>query len=417
MPVRILHLVHQYPPDHLGGTELYTQSVTQALSKRDHEVAVFTRRNAEGSGTERRQEANVAVAVAWNGAMNPTQRFLTTFGNGKIEEAFDRVLAQFQPELVHIQHLMGLPTTLLDCLQRRHIPFVVTLHDFWWVCANAQLITNYSGEICNGPSLWINCARCALARSQSSALWPAMPALALMLARRGSVLNHMLGQAARLVAPSAFVKQWYVEHGVPEAQVQVLAHGIDCPAQATGSRGEERALRFFYAGGLSWQKGIHVLIEAFTAVEGPCELWIAGDESFDVEYSERLHAAASANVHFLGPLSRQQIWETLAQVDVVVVPALWYETFSLIVHEAFAAGVPVVTSRLGALAEAVRHEVDGFLVEPGNLADWQTTLQKLVESPAILAQLRRQIRPPMTVDEHVSRLLAIYADAIGTEIF
>ena len=79
--LRILHLVHQYPPEHLGGTELYTQTVARALSARAHPVSVFTRRNADGAGRTETQDADVAVHMAWTGALSPTQRCLSTCGN------------------------------------------------------------------------------------------------------------------------------------------------------------------------------------------------------------------------------------------------------------------------------------------------------------------------------------------------
>jgi glycosyltransferase involved in cell wall biosynthesis len=417
-PLRILHLVHQYPPEHLGGTELYTQTVARALSERNHPSSVFTRRNGEGVGSEERSEYDVTVHLAWNGTLSPTRRFLNTFGNNDLELAFDRVLETFQPDLVHLQHLMGLPTSLLDQVRRRRIPFVVTLHDFWWICANAQLVTNYSGEICDGPSLWLNCARCLVARSQQKSLWTATPVLAMMLAHRGSTLNSLLSQAACMIAPSHFVKKWYVEHGIPAEQIRVLSHGIERPVHAPHARKEDAPRRFLYAGGLAWQKGVHVLLDAFSGVSGPCELWIAGDESFDPAYSARLHALAARKpdqrVRFLGKLSRQEVWQTLAQVDALVTPSLWYETFSLIIHEAFAAVVPVIASRLGALAEAVHPEVDGLLVEAGNVDAWRQTLQRLVDEPALVARLKEGIRPPMSLDDHLAQLLAIYREAIET---
>jgi glycosyltransferase involved in cell wall biosynthesis len=413
--LRILHLVHQYPPEYLGGTELYTQTVTKALSERNHLVAVFTRRNADGIGSEDRLEANVAVHIAWNGALNPTQRFLSTFGNADLEHAFDGILERFQPDLIHIQHLMGLPTTLLKQIQQQRIPFVVTLHDFWWVCANAQLITNYSGEICAGPNLWINCARCALARSGRSGLWPAIPLLAGMLARRDAVLGSILRDSARLIAPSHFVKDWYTNHGIPGDHIQVLPHGIDLPSLP--SPGPSRpAPRLLYAGGLAWQKGVHVLMEALEGMDGACELWIAGDEAFDPEYSRRLRALAErhpdSRISFLGKLSREDLWQTLTRIDTVVVPALWYETFSLIIHEAFAAGVPVIASNLGALAEAVHHEVDGLLVETGSVTAWRQTLQRLIDDPTLLGNLRKQVRQPLGLDEHIARLQRIYTEVV-----
>ena len=90
---------------------------------------------------------------------------MATFGDATIERLFERALDDFRPDLVHVQHLMGFPVQLLHLLRQRRIPYVVTLHDYWWICANAQLLTNYGQQICDGPRLWLNCGRCALARA------------------------------------------------------------------------------------------------------------------------------------------------------------------------------------------------------------------------------------------------------------
>ncbi|MBI3957875.1 MAG: glycosyltransferase family 4 protein [Chloroflexi bacterium] len=425
--MRILHVVHQYPPEYVGGTEYYTQSVAQALSRRDHTVAVFTRRNVDGKGSNERIDGDVAVHMAWNGTLTPLQRFLTTFGNVGISEAFDALLEQFDPHLVHIQHMMGMPTGFLEHMDRRRIPFVITLHDFWWVCANAQLITNYSGEICDGPNLWLNCARCALARGQKSTFWPAIPAVAAILGRRNTRLNQFVTAAARVIAPSHFVKEWYVEHGISAEKITVLKHGVDSPPHARAVNNNrpvhafpdaDRPLRLLYAGGLSWQKGVHISIEAFASVPGLAELWIAGDESFDPGYSQRLRQLASQDpdgrIRFLGKLSHSEVQKHLTEVDAAIVPALWYETFSLFVHEAFAAGVPVITSELGALAEAVQHNKDGLLVPPGDILAWTSIFQRIFSERGLLASLRRNVRPPMNVAEHVDHLQRIYTAAVFT---
>ncbi|MFN3763518.1 MAG: glycosyltransferase, partial [Anaerolineae bacterium] len=123
-------------------------------------------------------------------------------------------------------------------------------------------------------------------------------------------------------------------------------------------------------------------------------------------------ALASPNVRFLGRLNREGVWNTLAQVDVVTVPSLWYETFSFLISEAFAAGRPVLASRLGALADRVRDGVDGLLLPPGDVAAWRSAIQRLIDDPDLLPRLRANVRPPMTMEEHVERLEALYAQIV-----
>jgi hypothetical protein len=83
---------------------------------------------------------------------------------------------------------------LLKAIKARAIPFVVTLHDYWWICANAQLLTNYNPQICAGPEAYVNCARCALARSGVPHLWPAIPPLSGLLSWRSRLLREFCWQ-------------------------------------------------------------------------------------------------------------------------------------------------------------------------------------------------------------------------------
>ncbi len=408
--MRVLHLVHQYMPEYVGGTELYTRWLAGALSQRGHQVTVFYRRSAiETDLTVRDDENGLRVWAAAAGPVTPNNRFLATFSQRYILDAFRRVMEQTQPELVHIQHLQGLPVALARYVRRARIPFIITLHDYWWACANAQLLSNYSQQLCQGPKAYLNCARCALARSGGSQFWPAIPGLAALLAWRNRLLRQVTQAACKLIAPTQFVGDWYAGQGVPLERLQVMPHGLPlADIKPSPTQSPDNTLRFAYIGGLSWQKGVHVLLEAFNGLGEGVELWIAGDEAAEPTYAAHLRALASPNVNFLGKLSRAEVWETLAQVDVLLAPSLWYETFVFVISEAFAAGVPVVASRLGALSDRVRDGVDGLLVPAGDVRAWQNALRRFQQDPGLLSHLRAGIRPVHTIEAYVKDIEAIY---------
>jgi len=414
--MRILHVVHQYLPEKIGGTELYTQWVSQALARRGHRVDVFYRSSGGQPAialASRTDEAGVRIWAGRHGPATPNRRFLTTFGDRHLAAAFDRVLDEVQPELVHVEHLMGLPAALIHALRRRKLPFVITFWDFWWVCANAQLLTNYDQQICDGPRAYLNCARCATARAGRPGLWPAWPPLAALLAWRNRLLREALTAAGRLIAPTEFVRRWYLAHGAPAEKLITLPPGLEARPMTPRPLRHDGPTRIAYIGGLSWQKGVHILVEAFGQLGGDAELWIAGDETADPAYVGRLRAHSGPRVRFLGRLDRDQVWATLAQVDVVAVPTLWYETFSFIISEAFAAGVPVLASRLGPIADRVRHGEDGMLAPPGDVAAWHAALRQFVETPGWRDHLASGIRPPTTLQEHVDGLEKIYRGLIS----
>ena len=426
--MRILHVTHQYPPDYIGGVELYTQTVARAQAAAGQRVAVFTHdaggalpTGASGDSSHWR-DGDIEIYAVQSAPASANRRFLATFSHKPAASAFAHVLAHFQPDLVHIQHLMGLPTALVDELTARRIPFVVTLHDYWWGCANAQLLTNDSAQICRGPdALYFNCTRCAAARfgapKPGLTAGLAMPLVSPLMARRAQLLRHLLARAAHLITPTNFVANWHRGQGMATARLSVLPLGVERPPLIpVRTRDAQTPLRFTYIGSLAWQKGLHVLLAAFTQVPGDASLWIAGDPNTDAAYAQSLQQMADARVHFLGKLDRQQVWHTLAQTDMVVAPSLCYESFSLLVHEAFVAGVPVLASRLGALAEVVHNGVDGMLAAPGDMEAWRTALQSVVYQPEQLAPLRAGIRAPLTVEAHVDKLMEIYAEVLGAKV-
>lgn len=416
--MRILHIIHQYFPEHVGGTEHYVRTLARAQQQAGHQVAIFARRGGNGQRLERDDTAGVCIYRAVSGPLSPNRRFWSNFVERYLAESLARVAAEIQPDLVHLHHLMGLPVAGLDEIEP-DVPLVATLHDYWWVCANAQLITNYSGQVCEGPRAWLNCARCALARAGVGAAWPLAPLVVPIFALRARLLQRAMPRVAAWIAPTAFVARWHVEQGFPAGRVHVVGHGIELPppeilaraAERTGSGG---ASHFAYVGGLAEQKGVHVLVDAFNNLPTSARLTVAGDETAFPEYCADLRRrAAHPGIRFVGRLERPQVWELLLDTDALIVPSLWYETASLVIQEAFAVRTPVVAADHGALSERVRHEVDGLLVSPGDVEALRRALHRLMEEPDLLPQLRTGIQPIVTVDEHLRQLDKVYRSVQG----
>jgi glycosyltransferase involved in cell wall biosynthesis len=412
-----LHIIHQFLPDHVGGTEHYARSLALAQRRSGHQVALFCRRSNAGQRLHRESFEGLPVYRAVSGHSTPTRRFRSTLVDPFLADCLADVIAEARPELVHIHHLMGLPASTLLASDLT-APLIVTLHDYWWVCANTQLFTDYGGQVCEGPRLWLNCARCGLARVGAGAAWPLSPLPALLFAWRAAILRRLVPQVAAWIAPTAFVRDWHVAHGFPTGRLHVIGHGLEPLSpdllSRVASREEERAHHFVYVGGLSRQKGVHVLIEAFNNLPEAARLTIAGDETAFPGYCTDLRRRAKhPGIHFAGRLDRAAVWELLAAADALVVPSLWYETASLVVQEGFAAGIPVVVSGHGALAERVRHGVDGLHFPPGDVAALCRTLQRLSGEPGLLPCLRQNIRPVRTIDEHEGQVAAVYCQTLA----
>lgn len=406
--MKILHLVHQYVPEKVGGTELYTQMVARRQAALGHGAAVFFPSAERATLDPTVDETGVRVYGAPVGVRSAGQVFAATLRGGQdVLAAWRQVLAAEQPDLVHVQHLMGLPPALIIELTQRAIPYVITAHDYWYGCANAQLFTNDSGQNCQGPRGFINCGRCALARAGRRELWLA-PVVAPLLAWRQAVLRRVLAGAAAVITPTHFVQSMYEAMGLPTANFAYLPHGIEIPEAWRGERAHP--FRVVYVGGLAPQKGVHTLIEAFNGLPPAAQLEIFGDETAFPEYVAHLRSlVAHPGVRLGGRLPHAHIWDELARATLLAIPTHWYEASSLVLDEAFAVGTPAIVSHVGVFPERVRAGVDGVLVPWGDVAAWRETLQNLYDHPAQVAQLRAGIRPPFTAEAHVNHLLQIYS--------
>ncbi len=412
--MRIALVVHQFPPEHIGGTEIHTLTLARALVERGHVVSVFYPSNELGAD---RQETQYGVPL-WQAAnpplpaaANPGRQFWRTFRNRAVEDSFGRFLESFYPDLVHFQHLQNVSARLISLAARQ--PRVLTLHDYWYVCPNSQLLRP-DGTLCDGLS--IACVDCALSRLGRALPRIVRPLAALPLWGRNLYLRSVLRTVDRFVAPSDYVKRIYLEQGLPAEKICVLPHGVS-PARLQPSAEpiadvDGRPL-FGFLGSLAPAKGVHVLVEAFRDMPPEAGLVLYGDPTVFPAYVERLRRLAThPGVRFAGPLDHDHVGDALRRLDYLVVPSLWHETLCMVMDEAHALGVPVIASRLGALTR-VEDGVNGRLFQAGDVMALRQILMELAARPGLRAHYADQLPAVPTVDEQTEEMLALYGELLA----
>ncbi|MEZ4618675.1 MAG: glycosyltransferase family 4 protein [Caldilineaceae bacterium] len=413
--MHILFTVHKYPPESLGGTEIYTLTLARALVKAGHQITVFYPTAQVAVITQVRGEDGIQLwqipLPANRNTENPARQFWHTFRDQSIEAAFVDCLAQSAPDLIHFQHVQGVSARLIELAAA--YPKVATLHDYWYFCANSQLIRP-DRRPCAGPSFgnW-NCVDCATARADLQLLRVARPLVALPFAWRNHYLRRMAAQINCFIAPSEFLRQQYINQGWPAAKIVTLENGMDRHRLLHGrSAAVPPPLarpHFGFLGSLAWQKGVHILIEAFNQLPPTAALTIYGSEQAFPAYGAEMHKLAThPNIRFAGALAYEEVGAALRQLDALVVPSLWYENSPLVIQEAYVVGVPVIASDLGALPEKVHANRSGRLFPPGDSAALTALLQESIEHPERLAQLKSTITPPPTVEEHADQICHLY---------
>jgi len=427
--MRIALTVHKYPPESLGGTEVYTWGLAKALAAVGHAVSVFYPRQGLAPEEARVEQDGVRLwrtpFAESRATEGPVRQFWHTFRDAGIEADFRRFLAETDPEVVHFQHVQGVSAELIACAAGR--PRVLTLHDYWFFCANSQLIRP-DHRTCDGPNLGWNCVDCATARADLQRLRALRPLVALPLAYRNYYLARQAAQMDLFIAPSEFLRQQYVQQGFPADRIVTLENGMEAGRlagrRAGGRAGGESArpqiphdpahIQFGFLGSLAWQKGVHVLVEAFNRLPPHARLVVYGSQQIFPEYAAEVRRLAQhPGIHFAGALDYRQVGDALRALDCLVTPSLWYENSPLVIQEAFSVGVPVVASRLGALIEKVDEGRTGRLFEPGDVDDLARVLGELIENPAELGELARNTTPPPDMEAHVAALLRYYEELLA----
>jgi glycosyltransferase involved in cell wall biosynthesis len=169
--------------------------------------------------------------------------------------------------------------------------------------------------------------------------------------------------------------------------------------------------RIAYAGRIALSKGVHTLIEAVVrSPRLPIRLDVYGIVQDAQNYMDQLQALTGkdARIRFLPPVANDLVINTLRSYDAVAVPSIGVESGPLTVYDAFAAGVPVIGSRRGGIAELVTHEQDGLLVEATDVAAWTAAMIRISTEDGLVERLRRGVRPPRTMDTVAGEMLELY---------
>ena len=442
--MRILQVVHGFPPAANGGTEIYTRDLAAALAGSGDEVAVLAR-HADAHARELalcRSTLGAVQVFSVNNTFHSGDSYEASYANPLIERIAGELLDEWQPDIVHIQHLTCLSTGIPRQATRRGLPVVLTLNDYWLMCHRGQLVDR-GGRRCNGPEP-DGCPACltpgALAnatafrsarRLRSSGLPGVAPVVDLvarawdtstsgdrMRAATLARLRHMQAAVAGVdlfLAPSATLAAQFSAFGIPPDRLVRGNQGIALSPFENRQRSSSSQLRLGFVGGLLPTKGADLLLDAVDRLPaGSVALDFLGGHG---AYHGETEFAASIEVRLghsairrMGVISHDRMAEVLADLDVLVVPSMWIENAPFIIREAFAARVPVVASDLGGMAEMVRHGIDGLLFPAGNAEALAVALKRMIDEPDLLDRLKSGIVRPMSIEDDAAALRSKYEE-------
>jgi len=419
--MRICHVISEYLPDQSGGTQIHVRDLSRGLRARGHEVSVFCGRRGDGDeyALADYEFEGVAVTTLTNNFAD-VDRFEMLYANPKIDGRFRGYLERTRPDLVHFHHVSGLSVTMIEVAVDLGIPALMTLHDHWLVCPRGQRIHPETLAICDPLDRTV-CLPCL------AALWPHLLSAtpeqwgpnvsAYRLRRFEDEVRRAFELCSMLIAPSVFHRDRFVEWGVSPERIVAVPHGLSRDGFPENPREPRPVTTIGFIGTALPSKGVHVLIDAFQKL-GRADLTLRIHGAMpvfhgDSGYGDRLRARVTAgtDVRFEGAYEQADLPAILADIDILVVPAIWWESFCLTIREGALAGVPVVASDHGAMHEAIAQGIAvGF--RPGDSDDLCRVLRELIADDRLRAELGRKAELVRDLDDCVAETVRIYS-AIG----
>lgn len=423
---RILLLSGWYPPDTLGGTEAYVESLAEELVAIGFEVAIGAPHNGDG---ERRYEHRGVSVYRW-----PAGRFDTRAkARGDLPpehlDAFAAWLRSQSPDLVHIHSLTSaLNWHHLTAIRALGLPVVMTIHMPTVHCPKGTLRL-FEQRSCDGHMRPLRCAACVLhvrgygrplawAGAWASRVLPAPYDTYRWIDRRRQRVLDMLQTVDRVIVVSRWLQQACLRNGIAAEQLVWIRHGLahdllGALLQVPDPK-PARPLRIGFIGRLEPGKGALVLAEAMRHVprELAVEVQIAGPaiDAAERRYEERIRALTveDPRIRLVGLVPPERRADWFRGIDLLAVPSLWLESGPLVVLEAFAAGRPVLGSDGGGVAEWVEHGKNGVLVPIGDRRRWGAAISALAGKPEQLASMLPDRQVVRTGRSVARETLAVY---------
>ncbi len=404
--MRILFLLHAHPDLQAGGTEIFARDLFRTLRRDVDFEGLFLAGTAahqrpaspgtpfQGVGDEPDE------VLMWSGRFDPFN--MSQLDLHGVALPLAALLAELQPDIVHIHHLMTIGVEVVGMVRRvlPNVPIVMTLHDYYSICANDGQMVTTAGALCHAASPDA-CRRCFPDRSLTD------------FRLRDLHIGGALAQVDRFIAPSRFLRDRYVAWGLPAARISVLPNGVPA-AEPMPARLTMRRDRFGFFGHINRFKGSTVALDASARLsrDGVAHRLAlhGGTDHQAAEVLARFDRArdAAPDARHFGAYSRADMPRRIGEADWVVFPSEWWENAPLVINEAFQNRRPVICSAIGGAAELVQDGVNGLHFQVGDAAGLAAAMRRAIEEPGLWERLVDGIVPPVSIGESADRHRALY---------
>lgn len=402
--MRIMMLAQNYPPT-TGGEETHVRSLSVELARRGHAVSVVSLRDGHSPDVVEDEGVRVyrigGALQRLPGLFSTGRRFAPPLPDPESMLALRRILTREQPDIMHAHNWMIYNALPLKALTGARL--VLTLHDYGFACPQKRLMY-HNRVVCDGPQLK-KCLDCAAtyygsAKGAFTTLthWAMGPierrAVDMFLPVSQAIAdgNGLTGSGLPYQVVPNFVRD------EPEPLRPEHAHLLDQLPQGDF---------LLFVGDLSRDKGVHALLEAVSGIDSCPPVVLIGRVVQDTP------TEVPPNVTILPGWPHDAVMEAWRRSALAVVPSICAEAFGIVLIEAMQAGRPAVVSQVGGLPDVVADGETGILAPPGNVAALRAGIARLVNDPALRAEMGRAARERVAMFQAstvLPRIEAVYRE-------
>jgi glycosyltransferase involved in cell wall biosynthesis len=440
MSIHVIHILNHFLPQQTAGTEVYTYSLIQALRGFGIDGSVLIPHYDQAEDSQYVYDGITVHQFAQPEA--PTREVILGLQPPSGVRAFGNMLHRLNPTLVHFHELAGSTgISVFHVQEAKRLGFktVMTFHLASNTCQTGTMMFKRK-QVCDGQINLKRCASCTLEYrgksnwtpwllplssginqlSMSALSWNNKLGTTLGIVEQISSLrnrfNLLVSQLDHLVSLTHWYREVLLRNQVQANKITVVPQALALKPsvdQGTTERigySGDRPLRLLFLGRISRFKGLHTLIEAVLKLpSSTVELLIYG-QSTDAEYESRLReqTAQMPHIRWMGTIPRDQVMSVFKQVDILCLCSTFSEMSPLVIQESFAAGVPVIATRVPGNIEQIQHERNGWLFPMQDADALTQCLRQLISQPQLVTAVKEQLSAPALFDEIAHKYVKLY---------
>jgi glycosyltransferase involved in cell wall biosynthesis len=422
--VHVLQVMGGFPVDFNGGITNYVRILNDDLN--DLSVNSYVLDNVNTSKFKmfginfKLININSKHYRALNTGMFPLRYYsddnaITSFG---FEKQFKELLKSKNINIIHIHCIMNFPLNLIYIAKNLGVKVIISLHDYYFLCPRYTLI-NYSGAICKNTN---ECYKCINDKYKWMLCKVKIPNkfynnyfFKNEISDRKNKFLNALNSSDLLIAVSRQVKEVFVNNGV--VKDIIVNHIGNITARPNYFKKKylsvPQKIRFGFIGAFSSHKGADLIIESVNKLNNfengnKFEFVIWG--RLDDKYVDLLKAHPKIN--YLGKYKQEQLQSIMQDIDICIVPPVWYDNAPQVVMESINLGVPVIGANIGGIPDFIKNKINGLLFEPGNSDALIQCMQQIITTPQLILDMNKNIIKFKTPIQHAEEIRALYCQVI-----